>query len=256
MRILFSASLLRWTIVPVTLATLAVTAGCRQDMQVQPKMIPQRQSTFFASGRSVRPQVLGTVARGQLDADTYLHSGLVNNQEQDAMPFPVSMNVLLRGQEQYNIYCTPCHSRVGNGRGVIVERGYQPAGNLLDSRILHQPLGHYFAVISHGYGAMPDYASQISTKDRWAIAAYIRALQLSQHATMQDVPAGTNIQTLAEVSEQMGYSANFPEGWTLPELTNTPTASDMKSDIAANKRAMPATTLNAPKNNTPHKGMK
>lgn len=220
-------SLFRGMIAAAALAVLIPVSGCRQDMQNQPKMIPQRGTRFFADGRSVRPQVLGTVARGQLDADMYFYTGLIDKKEQDAMPFPVTMTVLRRGQERFNIYCTPCHSRVGNGRGMIVERGYKPAGDLLEPRILQEPLGHYFDVISHGYGAMPDYAAQINTQDRWAIVAYIRALQLSQHATLDDVPPGTNIQTLAEVSQQMGYPANFPEGWTLPALTNVPSAGDM-----------------------------
>ena len=220
-------SLFRWTMATAALAVLIPLAGCRQDMQNEPKMIPQRESKFFASGRSVRPQVLGTVARGQLDADTYFYTGLIDEKAQDAMPYPVNMTVLRRGQERFDIYCTPCHSRVGNGRGMIVERGYKPAGDLLEPRILKEPLGHYFDVISHGYGAMPDYAAQITPQDRWAIAAYIRALQLSQNATLQDVPAGINIQTLAEVSQQMGYAPNFPEGWTLPALTNVPSAGDM-----------------------------
>ncbi|HEY5254271.1 MAG TPA: cytochrome c [Acidobacteriaceae bacterium] len=220
-------SLFRWAMATAALAVLIPLAGCRQDMQNEPKMIPQRGSKFFASGRSVRPQVLGTVARGQLDADTYFYTGLIDEKAQDAMPYPVNMTVLRRGQERFDIYCTPCHSRVGNGRGMIVERGYKPAGDLLSSRILKEPLGHYFDVISHGYGAMPDYAAQITPQDRWAIAAYIRALQLSQNATLQDVPAGVNIQTLAEVSQQMGYAPSFPQGWTIPALTNVPSAGDM-----------------------------
>jgi mono/diheme cytochrome c family protein len=220
-------SLFRWTMAAAALAVLLPVLGCRQDMQDQPKMIPQRESRFFIDGRSVRPQVLGTVARGQLDADTYFNTGQIDRKEQDAMPFPVTMAVLERGQERFDIYCTPCHSRVGNGRGIIVERGYKPAGDLLSSRILQEPLGHYFDVISHGYGAMPDYAAQITTQDRWAVAAYIRALQLSQNATLADVPPGMNIQTLAEVSQQMGYSPSFPDEWTLPALTNVPSAGDM-----------------------------
>lgn len=220
-------TIFRWTLATAAVALMIVAAGCRQDMQDEPKMIPQRGSHFFANGRSVRPQVAGTVARGEQNAQDYFHTGVINNVVQDKMPFPVTMPVLLRGQERFNIYCTPCHSRVGNGRGMIVERGYKPAGDLLEPRILKEPLGHYFDVISHGYGAMPDYAAQITTEDRWAIAAYIRALQLSQGATLQDVPAGTNVQTLAEVSEQMGYAPNFPERWTLPQLTNVPSAGDM-----------------------------
>jgi hypothetical protein len=222
-----SKSIFRWTLATAAVALMFVSAGCRQDMQNQPKMIPQRGSRFFPSGRSVRPQVPGTVSRGEQDENDYFHTGVIDNVVQDKMPFPVTMPVLLRGQERFNIYCTPCHSRVGNGRGMIVERGYKPAGDLLEPRILKEPLGHYFDVISHGYGAMPDYAAQITTQDRWAIVAYIRALQLSQSATLADVPAGTNVQTLAEVSEQMGYSPNFPQGWTLPQLTNVPSAGDM-----------------------------
>ncbi len=225
-------SLFRWTLASAALALFAFSTGCRQDMQNEPKMIPQRGTTFFASGRSVRPQVAGTVARNQQDEEDYFHTGLIDNQVQDKLPFPVTMTVLRRGQERFNIYCTPCHSRVGNGRGMIVERGYKPAGDLTSARILKEPMGHYFDVISHGYGAMPDYASQITTQDRWAIVAYIRALQLSQGATLQDVPAGTNVQTLAEVSQQMGYSPGFPEGWTLPELTNVPSAGDMVPALA------------------------
>lgn len=222
-----SNSIFRWTLASAACSLLVFSLGCRQDMQDQPKMIPQRGTKFFASGRSVRPQVAGTVARGQQDADDYFHTGLIGDAEQDKMPFPVTMPVLLRGQEEFNVYCTPCHSRVGNGRGMIVERGYKPAGDLIEPRIMKEPLGHYFDVMTHGYGAMPDYAAQINTQDRWAVAAYIRALQLSQHATLQDVAPGANIQTLAEVSQQMGFPANFPEGWTLPQLTNVPSAGDM-----------------------------
>lgn len=222
-----SQSIFRCVLASSALAMVVLLAGCRQDMQDEPKMVPQRGTTFFASGRSARPQVLGTVSRGEENAEDYFHTGLVDNVEQDKMPYPVNMTVLLRGQEQFNLYCTPCHSRVGNGRGMIVERGYKPAGDLIEPRIAQEPLGHYFAVITHGYGAMPDYAAQINVQDRWAVAAYVRALQLSQRATVQDVPAGTNIQTLAEVSQQMGYAPNFPEGWTLPDVTNVPSAGDV-----------------------------
>jgi cytochrome c553 len=237
-----SNSIFRWALASAALVLVLAATGCRQDMQDEPKMVPQRESRFFANGRSVRPQVEGTVSRGEQNAEDYFHTGLIGNQAQDKMPFPVNMTVLLRGQEQFNLYCTPCHSRLGNGRGMIVLRGYKPAGDLLSARILQEPLGHYFDVISHGYGAMPDYAAQINTQDRWAIAAYIRALQLSQHATVEDVPAGKNIQTVAEVSQQMGYSPNFTEEWTLPELTNVPSAGDMfpeKNSAGANKLPAP-----------------
>ncbi len=172
------------------LAAISLLAGCRQDMHDQPKFIPQRGTDFFADGRSARPQVLNTVARGQLREDQYFYTGLVNGKEQDAMPFPATLTVLERGQERYNVYCTPCHSRVGNGDGMIVQRGYKPAGNYHDARRLAQPLSHYFYVMTNGYGAMPDYSAQLAPADRWAVAAYIRALQLSQNAKESDVPAG------------------------------------------------------------------
>ncbi|HEX3437771.1 MAG TPA: hypothetical protein VHT24_13465, partial [Pseudacidobacterium sp.] len=132
-----AASLRRWGVTSFlyasSFAVLALLAGCRQDMQNQPKIIPQRGSDFFADGRSARPQVEHTVARSQLREDEYFYTGLVNGKEQDALPFPVTMTVLERGQERFNVYCTPCHSRVGNGAGMIVQRGYKPAGNYHDA---------------------------------------------------------------------------------------------------------------------------
>jgi mono/diheme cytochrome c family protein len=134
--------------------------------------------------------------------------------EADGMPFPVTETVLQRGQERYNIYCSPCHSRVGNGKGRIVERGYYQATSFHSDRLRRAPLGHFFSVITNGYGAMPDYAAQLSPEDRWAVAAYIRALQLSQSATQQDVPAGTTVSPIDSVTEQSGLSAHFLDSWT------------------------------------------
>jgi mono/diheme cytochrome c family protein len=181
-----------------TVTLVLLFAGCRQDMHNQPKVIPLRGSEVFADHRGARPQVANTIARGQLQADSYYYSGVVAGpsgyrMEKEEMPFPATLDVLKRGQERFNIYCAPCHSRVGNGLGVVVERGYKPAANLNDQVRLSQPLSHYFYVITHGYNAMPDYAAQINVEDRWAIAAYIRALQLSQGATPADVPAGVKV---------------------------------------------------------------
>ncbi len=134
------------------------------------------------------------------------------------------LQVLERGQERYNVYCTPCHSRVGNGIGMIVQRGYMKAGNFHTARLEAAPLGHFFQVISNGYGAMPDYAAQITPEDRWAIVAYIKALQLSQKATQADVPAGQEVQPLASIAEKQGLPASFADEWTLPPtaVTGTP----------------------------------
>ena len=202
------------------LAVLAFAAGCRQDMQDQPKMFPQRGTEFFADHRGARPQVLNTVAREQLHEDSYFYTGVVQGangyrEERNEMPFPVTMEVLKRGQERFNIYCTPCHSRVGNGLGEIVQRGYKPAGNLHDQVRLSQPISHYFYVMSHGYGAMPDYSAQLAPEDRWAVAAYIRALQYSQAASPQDVPAGVQVQSLKDAATAEGHP-EYAQPWALP----------------------------------------
>ncbi len=199
---------------------LLLAAGCRQDMQNQPRMFPQRGSTIFADGRSVRPQVEHTVARGQLYEDDYFYTGLMNGKEADMMPFPVTMTVLARGQERFNVYCTPCHSRVGNGAGMIVQRGYKPAGNFHDAKRLAEPLSHYFYVMTNGYGAMPDYKAQVTPEDRWAIAAYIRALQLSQNAKVGDVPAGTQVQSLKSIAESQGHPEDAG-AWPMPSTAVT-----------------------------------
>src|SRR5580698_1376149 len=202
-------------------ACVLLVAGCRQDMHNEPKMIPQRGSEMFADHRGARPQVENTVARGQLREDTYFYTGVVQaangyKQEQNVMPFPVTLDVLKRGQERFNIYCTPCHSRVGNGMGAIVDRGYKPAANLHDQVRLAQPISHYFYVMTHGYGAMPDYSAQLMPADRWAVAAYIRALQLSQGATEKDVPSGAEVKDLKDIAQEKHLPAGFAEPWVLP----------------------------------------
>ena len=198
------------------MAALLVLAGCRQDMHNQPKFIPQRGTSFFADGRSARPQVENTVARNQMDEDTYFYTGIDNGKEGDGLPIPLNTATLERGQERYNIYCTPCHSRVGNGVGMIVQRGYRPAGNFHTDRLRNAPLGHFFAVMTNGYGAMPDYSAQLAPEDRWAVAAYIRALQLSQAATPADVAAGAQVKDLKEIAKEKNLPEGFAEPWKLP----------------------------------------
>jgi mono/diheme cytochrome c family protein len=208
----------------VAVAALAASlfaTGCRQDMQNQPKLIPQRGSEMFADHRGARPQVVNTVARGQLREDSYFYTGVVQGangyrEEQNLMPFPVTMDVLKRGQERFNVYCSPCHSRVGNGLGAIVDRGYKPAANFHDQVRLTQPVSHYFYVMTHGYGAMPDYSAQLVPEDRWAVAAYIRALQLSQAATQKDVPAGAQVKDLKDIARERRLPEGFAEPWALP----------------------------------------
>jgi len=178
--------------IALTLATIALV-GCRQDMHNQPKYLPLRESDFYADKRSARPIIEGTVARGQLYEDSYYFTGKVGNNYATEFPFPVTEPVLKRGQERYNIYCSPCHSELGDGNGMIVSRGLKKPPSYHTERLRTAPVGHFFDVITNGFGAMGDYASQVSVQDRWAIVAYIRALQLSQNATRADVPAGTQI---------------------------------------------------------------
>jgi hypothetical protein len=163
-------------------------AGCQQKMADQPRYEPLQKSNFFDDQRASRPLVEGTVARGHLDADEQLYTGKAEGEAAKTFPFPIDRQVLRRGEERFNIFCAPCHDRVGSGQGMIVRRGYRPPPSFHIDRLRSAPPGHFFEVITHGFGTMPDYAAQIPVRDRWAIAAYIRALQLSQNAALGDVP--------------------------------------------------------------------
>jgi hypothetical protein len=157
-------------------------------MAEQPRCAPLEPSAFFADGRCAQHPPDGTVARGFLHLNEHLDTGTVEGQVTDALPFPLTRQILERGQERFNIYCTPCHDYVGTGQGMIVRRGFSPPPSFHIERLRQATIAHFFVVMTDGYGAMPDYRKQVSAADRWAIAAYIRALQLSQHATLADVP--------------------------------------------------------------------
>jgi hypothetical protein len=178
----------RWAL--MGLGAFALTASsCRRDMQDQPKYLPLQASSFFVDGRSARPIPPNTIARGHLDDNDSFHTGANNGTFLDAMPLTISRGVLERGQDRYGIYCSPCHGVTGDGNGMISKRGFKIPANFHTDRLRQAPPGYLFQVISNGYGAMPDYSSQIPhVRDRWAIVAYIRALQLSRNATVADVP--------------------------------------------------------------------
>lgn len=194
---------------PALLALIFLTAGCRIDMHVQPYFRPLAKSDFFADGRSARNPVEGTVARGDLRDDTYLYTGKIGANLGDYMPFPVTAEVLARGQDRFNVYCTPCHGRVGDGNGFIPTRGLRHPPSYHIDRLRKVPLGYFFDVITNGFGVMQDYSAQIQPRDRWAIAAYIRALQLSQNATAADV-AGHPIPADAPEFRDIGTGATLP----------------------------------------------
>jgi mono/diheme cytochrome c family protein len=176
-------------LLPLAFCLVAITA-CRQDMHNQPKYRGLRPSTFFANGSSARPLVEGTIARGTLQEDEAFFTGRVDKIAVKELPFAVDEKVLDRGQERFNIYCTPCHDRTGSGNGMVVQRGYKAPPTFHSDRLRQADAGHFFDVMTNGFGAMPDYKVQITPRDRWAIVAYIRALQLSQQATPADVPGG------------------------------------------------------------------
>ncbi len=169
-------------------AVVAAGAGCRQDMHDQPRIKAQAASDFWRDHRGARPLVEGTIARGHLREDEYLYTGREMGQFVNAFPFPIDRARMERGRERYNIHCAPCHGATGAGNGMVVQRGYRAAGNFHQDRLRNERLGYFYDVIANGFGAMPAYA-EIAVEDRWAIVAYIRALQLSQHARLEDVPA-------------------------------------------------------------------
>jgi mono/diheme cytochrome c family protein len=173
------------------LATLILVAavGCRQDMHDQPKYTPYQPAPFFVDQRSQRPPVEGTVPRGYLREDELLETGKINGEVASVFPFPIDEATLQRGRGRYDIYCSPCHSRTGDGSGMVVERGYRRPPSLHIDRLRSAPPGYIFDLITNGFGAMPDYASELRVRDRWAVAAYIRALQLSQYAPVTELPS-------------------------------------------------------------------
>jgi len=202
------------------LLALAILVGCRNDMHDQPRFKPLAKSDFFADMRASRAPVENTVARGQLNEDTYFYTGKIGSNPGDYMPaeVPVNQATLERGRERFDIYCAPCHSRLGDGNGMVPQRGYRHPPSYHQERLRKAPLGYFFDVMTNGFGAMPDYAMQITPEDRWKIVAYIRALQLSQDATAADA-AGRAIPTAPPRFQEPGSGATPPV--PLPETNET-----------------------------------
>lgn len=170
-------------------ALLVLTPGCRRDMFNQPRYNPLSSSDFFPDGAGSRPLVPGTVARGHLDEDQAFYTGKVGTNLVETFPFPITHAVLDRGRERFDIYCSVCHGRTGDGNGMIVQRGFPMPPSYHINRLRQAPVGHFVDVITQGYGVMYSYAARVEPADRWAIAAYIRALQLSHNAPLADVPS-------------------------------------------------------------------
>ena len=200
-------SLSRARALAVVLVSLAL-AGCRQDMHDAPRYEPLEASTFFANGQASRALVANTVPRGLLREDTHLNEGRVDGQLATTFPMAVTPAVMQRGQERFNVFCSPCHGRTGSGNGMVVQRGFRAPPSYHEDRLRNAPVGYFFDVMTNGFGAMQDYAAQVPVADRWAIAAYIRALQLSQRATLADVPADRR----ADLDRPAAAPAAAPEG--------------------------------------------
>ncbi|HKR85396.1 MAG TPA: cytochrome c [Terriglobales bacterium] len=202
------------------LLALVILVGCRNDMHDQPRFKPLAKSDFFPDMRASRAPVENTVARGQLNEDTYFYTGKIGSNPGDYMPaeVPVNQATLERGRERYDIYCAPCHSRLGDGNGMVPQRGYRHPPTYHQDRLRKAPLGYFFDVITNGFGAMPDYAMQVTPEDRWKIVVYIRALQLSQNATAADA-GGQKIPTSPPRFEEPGSGATLPV--PLPQTNET-----------------------------------
>jgi len=178
---------LRRNVLVVVLLALGA-AACRQDMHNAPRYKPLAASDFFADGRASRNLPAGTVARGWLRADEALYTGRANGELLAEFPFPITNTEMQRGRDRYNIYCTPCHGILGDGQGMVVQRGLRRAASYHQDRLRDEKVGYFFDVVTNGFGAMQGYAEQIPVRDRWLIVAYVRALQLSQNARIDDVP--------------------------------------------------------------------
>ncbi|MGE5277935.1 MAG: c-type cytochrome [Acidobacteriota bacterium] len=165
-----------------------LAAACRRDMQDQPKYKDLRGSTLFEDRRSARPLPEDTVPRGTLHADLRFETGKENGQPVAVLPVELTRELLARGRERYDIFCSPCHGRTGDGVGIVVQRGFRRPNSFHIDRLRAAPVGYFFDIETRGFGAMMDYSAQIPVADRWAIAAYVRALQLSQGASLSDVP--------------------------------------------------------------------
>jgi mono/diheme cytochrome c family protein len=168
-------------------AAVLALGACRQDMHQQPKYNPEVPSDFFSNGSSARPLVQGTVPGGEEQQNELLYTGRVHGALVDAFPFAITAEDLRRGQERFNIYCSPCHGYAGYGDGMIVQRGFLPPPSYHTDSMRRAPAGHFFEVITNGFGRMYSYRSRVSVEDRWRIIAYIRALQLSQHAPASEL---------------------------------------------------------------------
>ena len=190
----------RFLLAAAAIAAFGISA-CRQDMHDQPKLQPLERSSFFSDQRASRPPVDGTVARGELHEDALLYTGFENGELATEFPFPVTRAVIERGRQRFDIYCSPCHGQVGDGLGAVVQRGFQRPPSYHIDRLREAPVGHFYNVITNGKGRMYSFNDRIQPNDRWAIASYIRALQLSRNVNVNDLPPAVVAELNAEAAQ-------------------------------------------------------
>lgn len=186
----------------VAMSLLLALSACQQKMANQPRYDPLETSDFFADGMAARPRIAGTVARGELSTDPFFDTGKVNGALANGFPIAVTREIIDRGHQRFDIYCSECHGRLGDGNGMIPSRGYRRPPSFHTDTLRAQTTGHIFDVMTNGFGAMPPYGKMIPTSDRWAIVAYIRALQLSQNATVDMVPVADRPKLDAPATEE------------------------------------------------------
>lgn len=204
-----------WKIAPLALAGGFVLTGCHLDMWVQPKVKAQSENKFFADGKGTRAPVAGTIEFGKARTDDAFYTGFENGKLVKEFPVKVDKEFILRGKERFEIFCSHCHGAIGDGEGMIAQRGFamaQPVGNYHTDRLREMPVGHLYDVITNGYGVMYPQGAKIRPLDRWAIVAYIRALQLSQHAKPSDLDSKTAaaVQSSGENSGGDGHQEATP----------------------------------------------
>jgi mono/diheme cytochrome c family protein len=179
---------------PICILLVATLVACRRDMANQPKAKPMSESEFFADGTNARPLPAHVVPRGAANRDEAVETGLINDVYATQLPVKLTPQLLARGRESYDAFCSMCHGRIGDGQGIVVQRGFPAPPSYHIDRLRNAPIGHFYDVMTNGYGTMTSYASQIEPRDRWAIAAYIRALQLSQNSKATDLPPDVLVQ--------------------------------------------------------------
>jgi len=236
---------MKWINRCVFIAMALLLVGCTQEMMDQARYEPLEPTDFFKDGRSSRPLVEGTVARGQLRLDTHLFEGIVNDEFVDEFPFPITREVIERGRERYDIFCAVCHDRTGAGNGMVVQRGFTRPPSLHENRLREASLGYQFHIITKGIGDMAGMARQIPANDRWAIVAYIKALQRSQNATLRDVPTSERGGLLKQAKVVARVNATMPRPEKTLSLLLSPTFSRTMSsrDHFPNTMAKPIHTM-------------